>query len=91
MNDLQLCGLITLNNKLKENIIYTIQDLKQFGYNLIIISGDNEYNCISLAFKCDISGNKNIYSFDKGDNSSKIKIKKLYKTKNNKEEKKILH
>ena len=86
MSELQFCGFITLKNNLKENTICSIQDLKRLDYNLIIISGDNEYNCISSGFKCDIIANKNIYCFDKDENTNKIKIKKLYKTKNYKDE-----
>ncbi len=82
MNDLTFCGFITLKNKLKENIINSIQYFKKCDYNLIITSGDNEYNCISLGFNCDIIGNKNIFRFEKDDDLNKIKIKKLYTSKN---------
>ena len=86
MNDLTFCGFITLKNKLKENIINTIQDLKKYNYNFILTSGDNEYNCLSLGFKCGIIENKNIYTFDKDDTSNKLTIKKIYKVKNYNEE-----
>ena len=83
MNDLAFCGFITINNITKENIKQSIQELKQFNYNLIITSGDNEYNCLSLGFKCGIIENKNIYSFDIDDYANKLILKKIYNSKVN--------
>ena len=81
MNDLTFCGFITIKNIIKENVKKSIHELKKFNYNLIITSGDNEYNCLSLGFKCGIIENKNIYSFDIDDYVNKLILKKLYKAK----------
>ena len=81
MNNLTFCGFITLKNKLKNDIINSIKELKEFDCNLIISSGDNIYNTISAGFASGIIPNKNIYSFDKDINSNRIIITKIYKIK----------
>ena len=86
MNDLTFCGFITLKNKLKNDIINSIKELKEFDCNLIITSGDNLYNTISAGFDSGIIQNKNIISFDKDINNNKIIISKIYNVKNFEEE-----
>ena len=90
MHNLTFCGFMTLKNKLKKEVVNSIKDLRQFGCNLIISTGDNVYNTLSVGFESNIIENKNIFSFDK-DNKNRIIITKLYNIKNlnedNKEEK----
>ena len=86
MEDLTFCGFITLRNKLKKEIINSIQDLKQFNCNLIISTVDNIYNSLSVAFGSCIIENKNIFSFDKDDKKNKIIIAKIYTNKKINEE-----
>ena len=82
LNNLTFCGFITLNNKLKNNIKKSMKDLKKFNCNLVMTSGDNEYNCLSVGLNCGIIEDKNIFSFDKDDNN-KIIIRKILSAKNN--------
>ena len=83
LNNLTFCGFVTLKNKLKKNIKNSIKDLKQFNCNLIMTSGDNEYNCLSVGLNCGIiEKDKNIFAFDKEDNN-KIIIRKILSGKNN--------
>ena len=86
MNDLSFCGFITLKNKLKNEIKSAIQDLKEFNCNLIITSGDNVNNSLSVGFDSGIIENKNVFVFDKDDDENKISIRKIYMVKNEKEE-----
>ena len=81
MNDLTFCGFITLKNKLKENVKNSITELKELNCNLIMTSGDNEYNCLSACFDCGIIENKNVFVFDKEDKSNKVTIRTIYRTK----------
>ena len=80
MNNLILSGFITLKNKLKNEINKSLDELKEFNCNLIISSGDNEYNCLSAGFNTGIIKNKNIFVFDKDDVNNKITINKAYNT-----------
>jgi magnesium-transporting ATPase (P-type) len=87
MNNLTLCGFITLKNKLKEETISSIQDLKEFDCNFIITSGDNVFNCLSVGLKSGIIENKNVYSFDIDNDTSKLIIRKINSNKNHNKEK----
>ena len=87
MNDLTFCGFITLKNKLKDEAKAAIEDLKQFDINLIITSGDNVNNSISVGFDSGILENKNIFVFDKDEENNKILIKKIYNVNDENEEK----
>ena len=82
LNNLTFCGFITLKNKLKNNIKNSMKDLKKFNCNLIMTSGDNEFNCLSVGLNCGIIEDKNIFSFDKDDNNNII-IRKILSAKNN--------
>ena len=86
MNDLSFCGFITLKNKLKNEIKSAIQDLKELDCNLIITSGDNVNNSLSVGFDSGIIENKNVFVFEKEDDENKISIRKIYMVKNEKEE-----
>lgn len=81
MNDLTFCGFVTLKNKLKKEVLNAIKDLRQFGCNLIITTGDNVFNSLSVGFDSHIIENKNIFSFDKEDKKNGIIIKKIYSIK----------
>ena len=83
LNNLIFCGFITLKNKLKDTTKSSLNDLKNFNCNLILTSGDNEYNCLSAGFDCGIIENKNIYAFDK-DNNNKIIIRKIFSVRTDK-------
>ena len=87
MNNLTFCGFITLKNKLKKEVLNSIEDLRQFNCNLNIITGDNVYNTLSVGFDSRIIENKNIFSFDKDDKKNGIVITKLYGIKRINEEK----
>ena len=76
MNKLTFCGFITLRNTPKKEVKSSINDLKIFNCNLLISSGDELYNCLSVGFNSSILDNKNIYSIDKDDNN-KIVFKKI--------------
>lgn len=81
MNDLTFCGFVTIKNKLKENVKSSISELKQLNCNLIMTSGDNEYNCLSACFDCGIIENKNVFVFDKEEKSNRVTIREIYRTK----------
>ena len=85
MNDITFCGFITLKYKLKNEIINSIYDLKQYNSNFIIISGDNLYNNLSVGFSSNIILDKNIFSFDK-DEKKKLIITNIYRSKKENEE-----
>ena len=80
MNNLTFCGFVTLKNKLKKSVLNSIKDLKQFNCNLIITTGDNVYNALSVGFASSIIENKNVFSFDK-DDINRIIITKIYRAK----------
>ena len=84
LNNLIFCGFITLKNKLKDTTKSSLNDLKNFNCNLIMTSGDNEYNCLSVGFDSGIIENKNIYVFDKDNNNNKIIIRKIFSVKTDK-------
>ena len=81
MSELTFCGFITLKNKLKSGILNSIKDLRQFNCNLIISTGDNIYNSLSVGFNSSILENKNIFAFDKDDKRNNLTITQLYNTK----------
>lgn len=87
MNNLTLCGFITLKIKIKNETISSIQELKELDCKFIINSGDNIYNCLSVGLKSGIIENKNIYSFDIDNDSSKIVVRKINSIKNYNKEK----
>ena len=78
MDDLKFCGLLTLENKVKHNVKVSIEEIKKFCNDLLIISGDNVYNCLSTGFQSGIIDNKNILilELDKN-NTNKITIQKI--------------
>ena len=86
MNDLTFCGFVTLKSKLKKEVINSIKELKQFNCKLIISTGDNLYNTLSVGFDSQIIENKNIFSFDMNDKKNGIEITKLYSIKKINEE-----
>ena len=78
MEDLTFCGLLTLENEVKDYVINSIEEIKKYNGDLIIISGDNEYNCLSTGYKSGIIEDKNIFILDKDENNNdKITIKKI--------------
>ena len=81
LNNLTFCGFITLKSILKKNTKNAIRELKKFNCNLIITSGDNEYNCLSVGFDSGIIENKNVFVFDRDENNNKILIRKIYSIK----------
>ena len=80
MRDLTFCGFMTLKNNLKKEVFNSIKDIKQFNCKLIISTGDNVYNTLSVGFESNILENKNIFCFDR-DNKNRIIITKLYDVK----------
>jgi P-type E1-E2 ATPase len=87
MRDLTFCGFITLKNKLKSETKIAIDNLKKFDCNLIVTSGDNVNNSLSVGFECGILENKNVFAFDRDNDDDRISIRKIYSIKNKKEEK----
>ena len=85
MNDLTFCGFIALKNTIKNETRAAIEDLKQYDLNLIITSGDNVNNSLSVGFDSGIIENKNIFIFDKEEENNKITIRKVYNVKSEKE------
>jgi magnesium-transporting ATPase (P-type) len=81
MDDLTFCGFVTLKNKLKKEVINSIKDLKQFNCNLLISTGDNVYNTLSVGFDSNIIENKNIFSFDKDESKNQLNITKIFSVK----------
>ncbi len=79
--DLLFYGFVTLKNKLKYEVIYALNDLRQFNCNFIINTGDDIYNTLPIGFESTILENKDIYSFDKDETKNRIIIKKLYDSK----------
>ena len=77
MEDLAFCGLITLENGCKKNLNNSIEEIKKLNDNLLIISGDNEYNCLSTGYISGIIEDKNIFILDIDENNNKITIKKI--------------
>ena len=76
MNNLTFCGFITLRNTPTDEVKNSINELKIFNCNLLLSSGDELNNCLSVGFNSNILDNKNIYTIDKDDNN-KIVIKKI--------------
>ena len=81
MFDLTFYGFITLKNKLKYEVNYVLDDLKQFNCNYVMITGDDIYNTLPVGFESTILENKDIYSFDKDEIKNRIIIKKVYDSK----------
>ena len=84
MNNLTFCGFITLRNTPKNEVKSSINELKIFNCNLLLSSGDELNNCLSVGFYSKILDNKNIFTIDKDDNN-KIVIKKILNIKNDDE------
>ena len=76
MNNLTFCGFLTLKNKEKNDIKSSIKELRQYSSDLIISSGDNLYNCLSVGFNSTILENKNFFIIEK-DDKNKIIINKI--------------
>ena len=90
MINLTFYGFITLKNRLKPEVIYALNELKEFNCDFIISTGDNIYNSLSVGFESTILENKDIYSFEKDEIKNRIVIKKINNSSgnsNNEEEK----
>ena len=83
MNNLNFYGFVTLKNKLKDEVIYALNDLRLYKCNFVISTGDNIYNTLSIGFESTILENKDIYLFDKDEIKNRIIIKKIYNSSNN--------
>ena len=82
MNNLTFYGFITLKNKLKDGVIYALNELREFNCDFIISTGDDIYNTLSVGFESTILENKDIYSFEKDEIKNRIVIKKIYNSNN---------
>ena len=87
MDDLIFCGLLILENRINPGIINSLKEVKKYNDNILIISGDNEYNCLSAFVNCGLIENKNVFVLDNEKNNN-ITIKKILSL-NNKENFKI--
>ena len=83
MNDLTFYGFVTLKNKLKNEVVYALNDLRAFNINFVISTGDDIYYTLPVGFESTILDNKNIYSFDKDEIKNRIVIRKIYNSNNN--------
>ena len=89
MNNLLFCGIITLKNKIKKDVKQAIQKLKNLNCDLILSTGDNIYNALSVGYESEIISSKNVYVFDLNKINKKIfvsnftQMKKLEQNKNN--------
>ena len=81
MDDLTFCGLITLKNKINDNVKFSIEQISEFKCKMVISSADNEYNCLSAGFNSGILENNNIFVFDLKNKTNKLSIKKIYSSK----------
>ena len=87
LDDLCFCGILTLENRIKDKVKNSIEKIKKLNDNLLIVSDDNEYNCLSIAYNSGIIEDKNIFILDKDEtNNNKITIKKISSIFTNKEE-----
>ena len=77
MCDLIFCGIIVLNNKLKKDVKQVIQQLQNLDCDIIINTGDNVYNSLTVSYESGIISNKNIYVFDLNKTTGKITIDDL--------------
>ena len=76
MNNLIFCGILILENIVKSSIKNSIKEIKKYNENIFIMSGDNEYNCLSVGFNCELFENKNIFILD-SENNNRITINKI--------------
>ena len=89
LENLNFLGFITLKNHIKDYVKLSIKELNKFNNNLMIVSWDNVYNCLSTGFLSGIiESNKNVFILDREDNN-KITNRKIYSVKNNQLEYKI--
>ena len=77
MMNLTFYGFITLKNKLKPEVVYALNELKEFNCDFIMSTGDNIYNSLSVGFESTILEYKDIYSFEKDEIKNRIVIKKI--------------
>jgi len=78
MEDLTFCGLLTLEIPIKDYVKNSIEIIKKYNEDIFIVSGDNEYNCLSTGYKSGIVEDKNIFILDKDEkNNSRITIRKI--------------
>ena len=64
MNNLIFCGIITLKNRLKDEAKQVIPKLKKLNCDIILNTGDNVYNALSVSFETGIVSSKNVFVFD---------------------------
>ena len=64
MNNLIFCGIITIKNKLKNEAKQVIQKLKKLNCDIILNTGDNVYNALSVSFETGIISSQNVFVFD---------------------------
>ena len=87
MFELNFCGFMTLKNKIKSRVKYSIEQIKEFECHMVISSADNEYNCLSAGINSGIiKDNNNIFLLDRIGKYNKLFIRKLYSTKEKEEE-----
>ena len=78
MDDLTFCGLLTLENTIKDNVKNSIEVIQKYNDDILIVSGDNEYNCLSIGYRSGIIDDKNIFILDKDEkNNGRITITKI--------------
>ena len=77
MCDLIFCGIIVLRNKLKKDVKKVIQQLQNLNCDIILNTGDNIYNSLSVSYESGIISKKNIYVFDLNKTTGKITVDDL--------------
>ena len=74
MSDLIFCGIIILKNKLKKGVKQVIQQLQNLNCDIILNTGDNIYNSVTVSYESGITSKKNIYVFDLNKITQKITL-----------------
>ena len=74
MSDLIFCGIIVLKNKLKKDVKQVIQRLKNLNCDLILNTGDNIYNSLTISYESGLVSSKNIFVFDLNKFNKKITV-----------------
>ena len=77
MCDLIFCGIIILKNKLKKDVKQAIRQLNKLNCDLILNTGDNIYNSLTVSYESGIISKKNIYVFDLNKMTRKIIVSDL--------------
>ena len=74
MSNLLFCGIILVKSRLKKDVKKVIQQLKNIDCDLILNTGDNIYNSLTVSYDSGIITNKNAFVFDLNKKTKKITV-----------------